>query len=384
MSDKINYNIKSIGVYLVEPNNRVLFVDDDQGFLNSVVRSLRGKFDVTTCLAPKEALVMSREKMPFAVIVSDYRMPELDGIQYLNLMKQAFPSSERILLTGYPAIDVAVNAVNSAKVHSILLKPCSMDIVEAEIQSAMQKYNATCLEKEIHWTALDKLNSQIKQTMFTINREVQERSEDLQRLVALLRKVLAAKDLYTLIHSVRVSDLAVSIMKKLNYSEAAVHFTAIAGLLHDIGKIYVPSELLCKTDRLKSSELELVRYHVQAGYDLLSTVKIEPVILNAIFQHHERLNGSGYPLQIKGAAIIDEAQVIAVADMVEATANDRPYRPGLGIDFALRELEKCSDITFRKNIVDACISLFVDDQYRFDIEDSYGVSRQYKTVNSLR
>ena len=70
--------------------------------------------------------------------------------------------------------------------------------------------------------------------------------------------------------------------------------------------------------------------------------------------------------------------------MVEATANDRPYRSGLGIDFALKELEKCSDITFRKNIVDACISLFVDDQYRFDIEDAYGVSRQYKTVNSVR
>lgn len=368
----------------MEPNNRVLFVDDDQEFLNSVVRSLRGKFDVATCPAPKEALVMSRGKSPFAVVVSDYRMPELDGIQYLNLMRQAFPASERILLTGYPAVDVAVNAVNSAKVHSILIKPCPMDIIEAEIQSAMQKYNATCLEKEIHWTALEKLNNQIKQTMFTIKREVRERSDDIQRLVALLRKVLAAKDLYTVIHSVRVSDLAVSIMKKLNYSEASVHFIAIAGLLHDIGKIYVPSELLYKADRLSSTELELVRYHVQAGYDLLSTVKIEPVILNAIFQHHERLNGSGYPLQIRGAAIIDEAQVIAVADMVEATANDRPYRSGLGIDFALKELEKCSDITFRKNIVDACISLFVDDQYRFDIEDAYGVSRQYKTVNSVR
>lgn len=361
----------------MDTNDRVLFVDDDQEFLNAIVRSLRNKYDITTCINPLDALSLSHEKGPFAVVVSDFRMPDLDGVKYLELMKKAFPESERILLTGYPEVNIAVDAVNNARVHAILTKPCPIGKVETEIQAALKKYNSMQLIRESYRTTCDRLGMQIEHTSERLRQEVQHREKDMHRLYVLMQKVLAAKDQYTFVHSVRVSDLAGNLAHKLGYSETDVQRIQVAGLLHDVGKIYVPSDVLNKPDKLSLIEWDLVRYHVQAGYDLLSTVDLDPLVLQAIYQHHERLDGSGYPLKLSGDAISNEAQIIATADMAEAITNDRPYRHGLGIDRALSELERCSAKTVRAEIIKACIELFRNEHYVFVVNDNE-VPRQFR------
>lgn len=347
----------------MEANNRVLFVDDDQAFLNAVFRLLRKKFDVFTLTDPKHALELSEQEGPFGVVVSDYRMPELDGVQYLRLMHQCFPDSERILLTGYPDLNVAVEAVNSAKVHSILTKPCPIEKIEDELRAALQKYNQSLRTRELYKQNLASLGEQVSSTMTRLIREVQSRLDDRERLYSLLKKVLAAKDLYTFLHSVRVSEMAGELAKKMDYSDSSVHSITMAALLHDLGKIYVSSEILNKTSKLSPVEWDLIKYHPQAGFDLLSTVELDKTISLSVYQHHERRDGSGYPNALRGLDIIPEAQIIAVCDIVEAMTNERPYRAALGRDAALEELWKSREIHYQADIVDKCIELITVDRF---------------------
>jgi putative nucleotidyltransferase with HDIG domain len=345
------------------PNNRVLFVDDDQAFLNAVSRLLRNKFEIFTLTDPKSALALSEQEGPFGVVVSDYKMPELDGVQYLRLMHQCFPDSERILLTGYPDLNVAVDAVNSAKVHSILTKPCPVERIEDELRAALQKYNQSLRTRELYKENLASLGEQVSSTMTRLSREVQSRLDDKERLYSLLKKVLAAKDQYTFLHSVRVSEMAGELAKKMNYTDRDVHSITMAALLHDLGKIYVASEILNKTSKLSPVEWDLIKYHPQAGFDLLSTVDLDKTISLAVYQHHERRDGSGYPNALRGLDIIPEAQIIAVCDVVEAMTNERPYRAALGHDAAMAQLWKSRGIHYRTDIVDECIKLLTVDRF---------------------
>jgi HD-GYP domain-containing protein (c-di-GMP phosphodiesterase class II) len=133
--------------------------------------------------------------------------------------------------------------------------------------------------------------------------------------------------------------------------------------LHDLGKIYVASEILNKTSKLSPVEWDLIKYHPQAGFDLLSTVDLDKTISLAVYQHHERRDGSGYPNALRGLDIIPEAQIIAVCDVVEAMTNERPYRAALGHDAAMAQLWKSRGIHYRTDIVDECIKLLTVDRF---------------------
>ena len=134
----------------------------------------------------------------------------------------------------------------------------------------------------------------------------------------------------------------------------------IAGLLHDIGKISVPTDILNKPCRLSKNEFELIKEHPHVGYDVLNDIEFEQPIAKSVLQHHERMNGSGYPQGLSGEAIILEARVLAVADVVEAMASHRPYRPALGIDKALEEITQNRGVYYDCDVVDKCLSLFAE------------------------
>jgi len=349
----------------MRPNNRVLFVDDEPAFLRSVARSLSHKFEIVTTTDSKAALSLHESNGPFGVVVSDFKMPGLDGVQYLILSHQCYPETERILMTGYADVNTAISAVNSAKVHSILIKPCSAEKMEQELGAALQKYNSRLLAIASHKNTIDSMGTTIEKTTQRLLHEVQKHSETERKLYTLLQKVLAAKDQYTFMHSLRVAELVRALAMKIGFSKQAVKDIETAGLLHDLGKICVPSEMLSKRESLGELELEVIRYHAQAGYDLLSTVDLNPMIVKAVYQHHERLNGSGYPNALMGNQILLESQLVGVADVVEAITNDRPYRPALGIDYALAVLQKNRGIEFRAEVVDACIEIFTREKFEF-------------------
>ena len=139
----------------------------------------------------------------------------------------------------------------------------------------------------------------------------------------------------------------------------------LAAVIHDLGKIQVPAEILSKPTRLSRIEYELIKTHPEAGYTILKDVEFPWPIAQMVYQHHERLDGSGYPRGLKDAEILIGAKILAVADTVEAMASHRPYRAGLGVDKALEEIIKNSSITYDAAVVDACVLLFREKRFAF-------------------
>lgn len=193
--------------------------------------------------------------------------------------------------------------------------------------------------------------------------------DHLNRSVNATVKVMAAavevRDPYTSGHQERVGNLARAIAVKMGLPIERIESTGLAASIHDIGKLAVPSEILSKPTRLTDIEFELIKEHSRKGYDILKDVFSPWPLAEIIYQHHERIDGSGYPRELKGDSILLEARIIAVADVVEAMASHRPYRPALGIQAALKEIEDKQGKAFDPEIVGICLSLFREDGYQF-------------------
>lgn len=199
--------------------------------------------------------------------------------------------------------------------------------------------------------------------------EIKRAEDEVQRTVAKLERALHStievvstigelRDPYTHGHEHRVGDIAAAIAVEMGLSADQVEGIRVAGYMHDVGKIAVPAEILVKPTRLTPAEYELVKGHAQQGYEILKRVEFPWPVAETAWQHHERLDGSGYPRGLKGEAIILEARVLAVADTVEAMASHRPYRPGMGIEKALAEIERSRGALYDPRAVDACLRLF--------------------------
>jgi PAS domain S-box-containing protein len=172
------------------------------------------------------------------------------------------------------------------------------------------------------------------------------------------------RDPYTAGHERRVAEIAVAIGAELGFDAGRQQGLRVAGFLHDIGKIMIPAEILSKPGKLTATEFALVKGHSQASYDVLKRVDFPWPVARVALQHHERIDGSGYPLGLKGEAILLDARVLAVADVIEAMASHRPYRPGLGIDMALAEIERGRGSAYDSVVVDACLKLFREKVYQ--------------------
>jgi len=181
--------------------------------------------------------------------------------------------------------------------------------------------------------------------------------------VQLATSLSEMRDPYTAGHERRVSEIAVAIATEMGLDEQRIEGIKVAGFLHDIGKISIPTEILVKPGRLTKAEYALVQGHAQASYDVLKQVEFPwPVAIIAL-QHHERMDGSGYPNGLKGEETLLESRIMAVADVVEAMASHRPYRPGLGIDKALDEIERGRGTIYDPDVADSCLRLFREQEF---------------------
>jgi PAS domain S-box-containing protein len=173
-----------------------------------------------------------------------------------------------------------------------------------------------------------------------------------------------ARDPYTAGHQLRTADLARTIATDMGLPQGVIDAIRMAGSIHDIGKLYVPSELLTKPSRLTDIELSLIKEHSRRGYEMLKDVESPWPLAEIIYQHHERMDGSGYPRNLKGDDILMEARIMAVADVVESMGSHRPYRPALGIEAALEEIEKNRGTFYDTGAVDACLRVFREKGYQ--------------------
>jgi putative nucleotidyltransferase with HDIG domain len=177
--------------------------------------------------------------------------------------------------------------------------------------------------------------------------------------------VAEARDPYTAGHQRRVTELAMAVAEKLGLSEQVVEATRAAGLLHDIGKLSIPAEILSKPSVLSPLEMSLMKVHPQSAYEVLRTIDFPWPVADIVLQHHERVDGSGYPQGLRGDAILMQARILAVADVVEAMSSHRPYRAALGIEAALEEVKQGRGVLYDVLVADACLDLFRVDGFRF-------------------
>jgi putative two-component system response regulator len=334
---------------VVEPRSyivdKILFVDDDPSVLDAIQRAFHKTFEIHVADSAKEGLSIIQKNSTFPVIVSDFRMPGCDGVTFLSQVGKISPNSIRMMLTGCAQLETSIRAVNEGHIFRFITKPCPMHVLEKALRDGLHQYYL--IQTEHEYFALRKWN------------------ESLGGLIQTFARLIESKDPYTAGHQLRVSQLSVAIAQAMGFSEDAVEQIRMAAVIHDIGKIYIPVEFLNKTGRLSSSEWNIVKMHAQIGHDILCPIGFPFPIHEIVLQHHERMDGSGYPMGLKESEICMEARIIAVADVVEAILHHRPYRPARGLEEAINEVRINRGTKYCGKIADAALVLLTEKQFQF-------------------
>ena len=199
-----------------------------------------------------------------------------------------------------------------------------------------------------------------------IQKSMERWRKTLEGIVHAIALTLEMRDPYTAGHQQRVASLVTAIAEEMGFTEDGIEGARMAAMIHDIGKISVPAEILSKPGDITDIEFDMIKTHTRVGYDILQGIEFPWPIAQMVFQHHERINGKGYPLGLSGKEILLEAKILGVADVVEAMASHRPYRPSVGIEKALDEISKNRGILYDPEVVDACLKIFSEKDFKFD------------------
>ncbi|MGA2586132.1 MAG: PAS domain S-box protein [Candidatus Aminicenantales bacterium] len=232
------------------------------------------------------------------------------------------------------------------------------------IRKTGERRRLQVFRKEVLWNGQKQFQSIYRDITETkkMEEKIRESLSGLQKafsgIIQVLSTVSEKRDPYTAGHQTRVADLTRAIAQEMGLPPERVEGLRLAGTIHDIGKVSTPAEILSKPSRLTNIEFDMVKSHSQVGYDILRDVDFAWPLAEIVLQHHERMDGSGYPRGLKDENILLEARILAVGDVVEAMASHRPYRPALGIEAALEEIEKNSGILYDSDVVSACLGLF--------------------------
>ncbi len=325
---------------------RILLVDDDQNLLDSFRRLLKDDFELFTAESGQEAMGVLVTCGPFTVIVSDLKMPGMDGIELLSRVSRSSPDTVRILLTGHADMQAAIDASNLGYVYRFLTKPCPPEILRLSIDAAC--HHAALVRDQRELFALKRCKVL------------------LEGIVKGFSALVEARDVYLAGHQQRVTALALAMGREIGLTPGELDTLRIAGLLHDIGKVYVPADFLNRPGILRAEELSVIQMHPEVGYDILKHLDQDWPVAVIIRQHHERMDGSGYPQGLLGRFIVQGARILAVADVVDAMCSHRPYRPSLGITAALAEIEKNAGKLYDERAAEVCLMLFRERGYKLE------------------
>ncbi len=373
---------------------RILAVDDESSILMLYEETLRPEsnpnhFSLTLCSQAEEALDTVRraveEGKPFTVAFLDVRMPPgPDGVWLAEQIRALDPYIEIVMVTGYS--DTKPNEIASRVPPSDKLLYLQKPFHNLEIQHFAASLSTKWLgERELRKIRDDlegrieqrtieliKLNEQLKQDIVRRENAEAEAQSTLAKLRSAMGGVVQAmaltverRDPYTAGHQRRVADLARGVAAEMGLPSHQIDGIRMAGLIHDLGKICVPAEILSKPGQLTEVEHTLIKDHPQVGYEILKGIEFPWPVAQIVLQHHERIDGSGYPAGLVGDEIIIEAKTLAVADVVEAMASHRPYRPTLGRDMALEEISKNRGVKYDPYVVDACVKLLTEKGFKF-------------------
>lgn len=340
----------------------IVIVDDNPNNLQvlGAMLQLEG-YKVRPALSGELALRAIAVSPPDLVLL-DVRMPGMDGYETCRRLKEQ-PESADI-----PVIFISALNENEDKLLAFdagavdyVSKPFQAAEVLARVRVQLQLHQ---MQQRLENQVMER-TAELRITCESLESSRAQYRRMLEQTIQAIALTIEKRDPYTAGHQVRVSALATAIAQKMGFDTDRLDGLRLGGMIHDIGKIYLPAEILSRPGRLTDAEFTLVKTHSEVGSDIIAKVDFPWPVAQMILQHHERINGSGYPKGERGNAILLEARILAVADVVEAMATHRPYRPALGIVVALDEIRQGRGHLYDPDVVDVCLCLFNDQGYQF-------------------
>lgn len=327
-------------------SNTILVVDDDESVRNMLKSGLQlSGFQCFAAESPGAALRILQTH-PVDVVVTDIRMPEMSGLELGLIVKNDY-EADVIVMTGYVG-DFNYEDIVQQGASDFIQKPLRL----AEFIARLKRVLSERKSKQERLKALSDLK---------LNLDKLQRA--MEGFVQAISVAVEMRDPYTAGHQQRVAELAYTVAREMGLPEDDAYGLRMASVIHDLGKITVPAGILAKPGRLSGLEYELIKNHVRAGYDILKQIEFPWPLADIILQHHERLDGSGYPQGLKGSEIMLPARILAVADVFETIASHRPYRPSLGLQRALDELQGNSGNLYDAEVVAVLVRLVGEDRF---------------------
>lgn len=325
---------------------RILIVDDEAP-IRKLLCKILGEAGYSTAAAAGAAEardLMSKET--FDLILCDLTMPGESGVEFLGWALETYPDTAAVMVTGTDDPGTAEYVIKSG-VYDYVTKPIEANRILTSVFNAIRRRDLE-ISHRTHESGLKRL--------------VDERTHKLQKaldgIIHSMAITVETRDPYTAGHQRRVAELASAIAKELGLPEERIAGIHTGAMIHDLGKLAVPAEILAKPSRLTENEFNLIKEHPHVGYSILRNIEFPWPVADMVYQHHERMDGSGYPLGLAGDDILPEARILAIADVVEAMAFHRPYRPALGVEVALEEISKNSGRVYDRDASQACLRLF--------------------------
>ncbi len=325
---------------------KILAVDDTPASLKLLSDILNEDgYEVRAALSGELALHSAISNPPELVLL-DICMPEMDGFEVCRQLK-AHPETRAVPIIFVSAISETYEKVQGFELGAVdfVTKPFQREELLARVHTHLE---------------VDRLRNHLEEM---VEERTGELKENLLDFVTAIAATIEVRDPYTAGHQRRVADLATAIARDLQLPEDQIEGLKLAGVVHDIGKIRVPAEILSKPGRLDDLEFSIIKQHPITGYDILKSINFPWPIAQIVLQHHERLDGGGYPHGLRNGEILLEARILAVADVVESMVSHRPYRAGLGMNAALEEIALNRGMKYDLSVVAACLKLFREDGY---------------------
>ncbi len=328
----------------------VLIIEDSEDDTMLLLRELkRGGYEpIYERVESAAEMSAALERRVWDLITSDHSLPHFSTPEALALLKEKGVDIPFIIVSGSIGEEMAVAAMK-AGAHDYLRKDNLSRLVPA-------------IRRELGEA---EVRRQRRQAEEALQQSIWKLRRVLGETATALASAIEKRDAYTAGHQQRVAQLACAIAREMGLKEEEIEGIQVVGILHDIGKISVPSEILSKPGNLTEIEFSLVKAHPKVGFEILKDIEFPWPVAQITLQHHERMDGSGYPSGLLGEEILLEARILGVADVIEAMSSHRPYRPVVGMGEALQEISKNKGVLYDPNIADVVLKLFYEKGFKF-------------------
>ena len=308
---------------------KLLLVDDEPDNLALLYRTLRGKYDIIKTTSPIEALdILSKNHID--LVISDHKMPEMDGVEFLKRVYDKYPDTMRLLLTAYTDASILIDAINYAKIYRYIKKPYEPNELLLTVANTL----------EFLQLKIDNANL------------INDLKELFAGTIKAIIEAMDAKDNFTMGKSRRVTFYTMKIVKALNLDTDTANKIELAAMLHDIGMIGVSDDIIYKVEKLNDDDWTEIKNHIKHGVRILEDIKQLRDVVEIIKYHHEYYNGNGYPAGLQGENIPLGSRIIAIADAYDAMVSTRAYRPARSPEQAVEILHNMRGIQFDPYLVE--------------------------------